>query len=438
MPRTLSYRPYSEHLGKSSGEHVPEISTGPYYSTSLPSSRKYHSNGAGNEPPLGDENDVASGKSSRLGKLLAVVLVTGLGLTAYGLGEIWGSMTIWPKEIRGDLKQGLLENARGDRTISAQYLSRAWEKTRIMSTDAFGHHPYLKITGVGIALAAVYEADLKIEQAYQVYQQCLQQLQADSSATSRIRSSLSPAERMRAVAISFKLGELAELLKKPREEEEKWLTYSVETVLKDVMSVAEVVVNGQDSAHTEEMKTMVETLKLPKWASKHDLAAPFEALGSFYSDEGKISYAMPLFLQAISILMPPAPEKAAAEDQCRAAQLMGNLAELILRTKNDPDALMQAESWAKKGLDIASRTRKSTIVKHPVCEASYAFMLYNLAMIRDMSGDKESAFQLFHDSLDQSRSIGFKDGVHNAEKAIRALQEGTITQVTSLTSKTDS
>lgn len=55
-----------------------------------------------------------------------------------------------------------------------------------------------------------------------------------------------------------------------------------------------------------------------------------------------------------------------------------------------------------------------------------------------MSGDKESAFQLFHDSLDQSRSIGFKDGVHNAEKAIRALQEGTITQVTSLTSKTDS
>lgn len=270
-----------------------------------------------------------------------------------------------------------------------------------MSTDAFGHHPYLKITGVGIALAAVYEADLKIEQAYQVYQQCLQQLQADSSATSRIRSSLSPAERMRAVAISFKLGELAELLKKPREEEEKWLTYSVETVLKDVMSVAEVVVNGQDSAHTEEMKTMVETLKLPKWASKHDLAAPFEALGSFYSDEGKVryacqsfrcpgwvliirSYAMPLFLQAISILMPPAPEKAAAEDQCRAAQLMGNLAELILRTKNDPDALMQAESWAKKGLDIASRTRKSTIVKHPVCEASYAFMLYNLAMIRDV------------------------------------------------------
>ena len=102
--------------------------------------------------------------------------------------------------------------------------------------------------------------------------------------------------------------------------------------------------------------------------------------------KGFLSYAMPLYLQAISILIPPPPQVTSADDQCRAAQLMGNIAELILRTSMEPASVEQAESWVNKGLEVASRVRKSTFRTHSICEHAYAMMLYNLAMIRDVSG----------------------------------------------------
>lgn len=336
-------------------------------------------------------------------------------------------MTIWPKELRSDLRQGLLEDLRGNREISAQYLYRAWKEAKDMPIDKFGYHPYLKLSGIAIALAGVLEADGKAENAYHIYQEALQVLQVEGSdsPTARIRSGLSPQERMRAVAIAYKLGELAHALGKPKEEEEKWLVYSVESVLKDVMGSSEADFEPKEGA--AQLKEMMETLRTPRWAVKHDIAAPFEALGAFYSREGKISYAMPLYLQAISILMPPPPQSTTAEDQCRAAQLMGNISELILRTKNDPESLVQAEAWANKGLEIASRVRKGSFTTHPVCEVAYACMLFNLGMIREMSGDQTKARELFTQSLDQSRIIGLHEGIENAEKAIHELGRETST-----------
>ncbi|KAJ2925252.1 hypothetical protein H1R20_g11828, partial [Candolleomyces eurysporus] len=358
---------------------------------------------------------------------LTGLLIGGIALTAYGVGSAYGTMTMWPKEVRGDLRSGLREGYRGDGTMSEQYLSRAWETTKKLPLEKFGSQPFLKTTGIGIALAGVYENNGKSEQAYQILKQSLDLLQDGIHTASNLRRDLSPEERMRAVSIAYKLGELAQTLNKPKEEEEKWLVYSVETVLKDVMKApvaAEVVVTDKDMKRQEIARGIVEELKLPSWVLKHDLAAPFEALGSFYSRTGKVSHAMPLYLQAISILIPPPPQVSSAEDQCRAAQLMGNISELILRTRNDPESIVQAESWATKGLEVASRVRKSTLVKHPSCEVAYACMLYNLAMIRDMAGDSHSARQLFDKSLDQSRSIGLEEGIQSAERAIKELASG--------------
>ncbi|KAF6764155.1 hypothetical protein DFP72DRAFT_870914 [Ephemerocybe angulata] len=55
------------------------------------------------------------------------------------------------------------------------------------------------------------------------------------------------------------------------------------------------------------------------------------------------------------------------------------------------------------GLEIASRVRKGSFTTHPVCEVAYACMLFNLGMIREMSGDQTKARELFTQSLDQSR-----------------------------------
>ncbi|KAJ2919874.1 hypothetical protein MD484_g568, partial [Candolleomyces efflorescens] len=371
--------------------------------------------------------DPNGASASRLGPWLTGLLVGGLALTAYGVGSLYGTMTMWPKEVRGDLCSGLREGYKGDGSMSEQYLSRAWETTQKLPLEKFGSQPFLKTTGIGIALAGVYENNGKLAKAYQILEQCLNLLQQGLDPTSNLRTDLSPEERMRAVSIAYKLGELAQTLNKPKDEEEKWLVYSVETVLKDVMQaplVAQAVVTDDAKKSQEVARGIVDELKLPSWVLKHDLAAPFEALGSFYSRTGKVSYAMPLYLQAISILIPPPPQVSSAEDQCRASQLMGNISELILRTRNDPESLVQAESWATKGLEVASRVRKSTLVKHPSCEVAYAYMLYNLAAIRDMAGDPDSARQLFVESLDQSKSIGLEEGVQGAERAIKELASG--------------
>ena len=64
---------------------------------------------------------------------------------------------------------------------------------------------------------------------------------------------------------------------------------------------------------------------------------------------------------------------------------MGNIAELILRNHDggnvDPDVLAQAESWARKGLEVTISARVSSI-KRDVCEEAFAVLLYNLAMVR--------------------------------------------------------
>lgn len=369
------------------------------------------------------EQSAPIGPKSRLGTWFTALLLAGLGMTAYGIGEIWGAMTIWPKEVRGDLRQGLREDVKGERDLAARYLYRAWETSKKMTLEQFGIHPYLKTTGIAITLAGALEADGKQEQAYQIYQEALNLLQeGPGNTTSRLRTGLSAPERLRCVAIAHKLGELAEELHKPEEEEEKWLVYSVETVLRDIMGATPAAtVSIEKGEGKEELSDLMGHLKLPVWATSHDIAAPFEALATFYSKAGKISYAMPLYLQAVSILIPPPPQVTPADDQCRGAQLMGNISELILRTSINPEAVVQAEAWANKGLEVASRVRKSTFTTHPVCEQAYAMMLYNLAMIRDMSGDQEKARQLFTQSLVQYQQNGLSEGVENAERAIRDL-----------------
>jgi hypothetical protein len=100
------------------------------------------------------------------------------------------------------------------------------------------------------------------------------------------------------------------------------------------------------------------------------------------------SEAIPYYLQAIDILMPEgdsAAQIAPAQEQCRAAQLMGNISETLLRSRgNDRAALAEAEAWARKGLEISTRNHRGGGQRMGECEISYAFMLYNLAMVREV------------------------------------------------------
>ena len=95
-----------------------------------------------------------------------------------------------------------------------------------------------------------------------------------------------------------------------------------------------------------------------------------------------------MYLQAISILIPTSPAETTPEDYCRGAALMGNISELIVRYQlkdGEPaEALVQAEAWANKGLELATSMRKKVSKKCEECEEAYAVLLYNMAMIREV------------------------------------------------------
>lgn len=176
-----------------------------------------------------------------------------------------------------------------------------------MPQDAFGDEPFIKITGIGIALAAIHEQGNELERAFQIYEDALWQLRSarlelppstpDKRPDLGIETFkvLSSAEKMRSVALAYKLGEIAHKIHKPPEEEEKWLVWSVEAILRTVLdappvAAAEVVhkvSSGPTSNQGPNITALVEQLGLPAWTIEHDIAAPFEALGAFYAKVGR-------------------------------------------------------------------------------------------------------------------------------------------------------
>ncbi|KAF9458967.1 hypothetical protein BDZ94DRAFT_1172522 [Collybia nuda] len=364
---------------------------------------------------------------SKISPFLTLLLCAGLGATAYGVYDIYGTMTMWPPEIRGDLRGGLAAKYRGDLELCEQYLRRAWETSKTLPLEVFKSQPHLKTSGIAVCLAGVLESNNKLEEAYAIYLESLTRLQDVGT-----KERLSGPEKLRAVAISYRLGELAATLEKP-EDVERHLVWAVEAILKSIMHDKP---NGGDSTPVpsaqlvsgsqvgdSDTQTMITELELPTWATKTDIAAPFEALGTFYSQAGKFDYAMPLYLQAISVLIPPPPQYSSVEDRCRGAQLMTNLSELIIRSHHSlsSKALHQAEMWATKALDVAMNSKESTSIQQPTCEIAFAVALFNIAALRRMAGDQEKAKEYFTLSLNQSRAIGMQAGIIHAEDALHQL-----------------
>ena len=148
----------------------------------------------------------------------------------------------------------------------------------MLPADTFASDPYLKISGIGIALAGVLEAHDRPKEAYHVYSDVLQILQRQLEA-----GRLGGEERMRAVAVACKLGEMAEEWQQPEEEEERWLTWAVGELLKVVRDN-----QGEREESEETSRVVLAELELPSWTSRQDIGAPLEALGAFYARTGNV------------------------------------------------------------------------------------------------------------------------------------------------------
>jgi hypothetical protein len=136
----------------------------------------------------------------------------------------------------------------------------------------------------------VLEAHDAPKRAYEVYEAVLRILQA--AAPPGRGGGGGGAERMRAVAVACRLGEMAEEYGLPLEEEERWRSWAVTELLR--------VVGKQGDGDGEEGTAaaaavggsvdvdVLGELDLPPWVRSEDLGAPIEALGAFYARTGNV------------------------------------------------------------------------------------------------------------------------------------------------------
>lgn len=237
--------------------------------------------------------------------------------------------------------------------------------------EQLGDAALLKLSGLSIALGSFLESEGRAMEAYDVYAASLELLQAPDGAQTG-------PERMRAVALAQKCGDLAQLpdvgraLIKGGEERdmaETHLVWSVEELLRLTVPAekreAALAASPATAGTEEDASIKLSELPLPKWVKPAELGASLEALAGFYSAKGQAQLAAPLYLHALSILFPPREGRtrnATAAERCRAATLMSNLALVFIasapndKSSTNQRAREQARHWASRGLATVEKT----------------------------------------------------------------------------------
>jgi len=155
---------------------------------------------------------------------------------------------------------------------------RALNTALSLPPDRFSPSPYLKLSGMAITLCEVLEQDNKPKEAYEEYTTALGHLRKNWTA-------LTGEEKLRAISLGQKLGEMADTYQLGEAEEERWLTWSVEEGLK----LAKDIGNLKAGKTSDETHLVLSDLELPKWVTVTDIGAPLEALGAFYARTGKLT-----------------------------------------------------------------------------------------------------------------------------------------------------
>jgi hypothetical protein len=174
----------------------------------------------------------------------------------------------------------------------------AYETAQTLPADAYGAEPHLKLSGLAVSYAGVLEALGRPREAYEVYLDALQRIRHahhPDPTTPAPHFLPAPApthrERMRAVALASRLGALAEAHGLPRAEEEAFLTYAVEEMLRVVReldgapSFAQRLFGAPEKSTDEAL--VLAGLDLPGWVGTADVGAPLEDLGNFYARTGR-------------------------------------------------------------------------------------------------------------------------------------------------------
>lgn len=358
----------------------------------------------------------------RVGTLFTSLIALAVAVTGYGLYEYYTSFSAWPVSIRDDLRAALKARNRGDARRAESYFRKALATARGIKGELNDVTPtpkgaapgekgeaMLKISGIAIALAALLEGEGRVEESYavleDVWDEIMERGKYDGVVEEKGEWKRGQRDRMRAVQIAQKLGQLGQLpdvrvglLEKAKlasvgeegaeklrfaltgtadsqDPAERWLVWSVEELFRLVLPAdvhasalaAAATAKSADASSSDTSKPATKAtltpitpptsvsladLDLPAWVTKLDLLASIESLGTFYAAKGLPEYAVPLYLQTLSILLPPSTSASpTASERCKAGLVMNNLSQLLAGSN-----VKDATKWASKGLDITDRT----------------------------------------------------------------------------------
>ncbi|GAC97052.1 hypothetical protein PHSY_004636 [Pseudozyma hubeiensis SY62] len=363
----------------------------------------------------------------------------------------------------------------------------------------------LKISGIAIALAALLEGEGQVEESYNVledvWEEVMERGKYVNVGEEKGEVKRSDRDRMRAVQIAQKLGMLGQLpevrlavldkikaihlgeqqeqgamkyrfsltgTSESQDPAEKWLVWSVEELFRlvlpaEVHASALAAAAAPPPAETSEFKPKLPTttlttvkpptsisladLDLPAWVTKLDLLSSIETLGTFYATKSLPEYAVPLYLQTLSILLPPTNANSGgrgapptASERCKAGLVMNNLSQLLSGSN-----IKDATSWAIKGLEVTDKTvqmagfesvpeskagKAAEVVQssdertqevRTECLGVKLTLLYNLGVLNDMAGDKCQARIYFQKAYALADKMGGPASGVAKQKAAESL-----------------
>ncbi|CAH7687656.1 hypothetical protein BY996DRAFT_3647157 [Phakopsora pachyrhizi] len=261
----------------------------------------------------------------------------------------------YPKEVKDLLRKGLNAQIRYNQiNQSSNYFKSAYELSKKIYLDVSYerddcHLDLIKISGIGIRWAESFERLGLIDQSIEIYERVFEDL-LDERRRNGFDYGLEKHHllvRFRAIQVSQKLADLISQILFDNDNEERgdrvgiekrrrlikgrsidesiinekrlesYLSFSVEEVLRlsmDLSSRSSKVNNQnqssgpsgeeQDKGYSSQVKrgSLIEVL--PDWISREEVGTCFERLGEFYDRKGKFEYALPLYLNALSIILP--------------------------------------------------------------------------------------------------------------------------------------
>ena len=309
-------------------------------------------------------------------------------------------------------------------------------KEALMVATDLGMNPYSEeFIGMRMRMAEFLEQNNQYEGAITVLEKerdlCYDFLER-SKATKEIEIPDAQWSRMTGMAVKLgvKLGKLYsdEEVDNPEAAQEA-LVQAVETLLKER-------IRRQEEGIKEDGQ---------KWLNEEEIGATLEELGHSYLDTNQPEFALPLFLQALS-LSPSSSCHSAMLSECRhhwtaidcadshivnqisaALSLQRPGSAPVLDASNSkttgPSAAelqKQAKQWAEKALAMAQAVPPPN--RTDECDIACAVTTHNLAELAHISGDDIAAKKLFQEAKTLSEAMGFEDGVKEAAAALQRLQ----------------